>query len=136
MARIASIALIRLTLIAIVAATSLFPNSFAQAPQRSLTHHTRDVVTSGHAARVGRLRPDRVLKLAIMLPLRNQAALAQLLSDLRNPQSPSYLRYLSVQEFTDQFGPTQKDVDAVVGFAKANGMTVTRTTTNRMVVDV
>jgi Pro-kumamolisin, activation domain len=41
-----------------------------------------------------------------------------------------------VQEFTDQFGPTQADVDAVVHFAQANGMTVTRTTANRMVVDV
>jgi hypothetical protein len=126
----------RLMLVAAFAATSLLPASFAQARQGLLTRHTRDVVTSGHAPRVGQLPPDRVLKLAIMLPLRNQAALTQLLGDLHNPQSPSYLRYLSVQQFTDQFGPTQADVDAVVRFAQENGMTVTRTTPNRMVVDV
>jgi Pro-kumamolisin, activation domain len=125
-----------LTLMAAFAVTSFLPASFAQAPQKLITHHTRDAVMSGHATRVGQLPPDRVLKLAIMLPLRNQPALTQLLSDLHNPQSPSYLRYLSVQEFTAQFGPTQADVDAVVRFVQANGMTVTRSTANRMVVDV
>ncbi|MFZ0304526.1 MAG: S53 family peptidase [Terracidiphilus sp.] len=125
-----------LSLVAAFAATSLLPALIAQAPQRLLTRHARNVVMSGRAPKVGQLPSDRVLKLAIMLPLRNQAALTQLLSDLRNPQSPSYLRYLSVKEFTDQFGPAQADVDAVVRFAQANGMTVTRTTSNRMVVDV
>lgn len=125
-----------LVLVAAFAAMSLIPDSFAQAPQRLLTRHTRDVVMNGRAPRVGQLPSDRVLKLAIMLPLRNQPALSSLLRDLRNPQSPSYLRYLSVQQFTDQFGPTQADVDAVVRFAQSNGMTVTRTTPNHMVVDV
>ena len=125
-----------LVLVAAFSATSLSPSLFAQAPQQLMTRHTRDVVTSGQVARVGPLPPDRTLKLAIMLPLRNQAALKQLLSDLHNPQSPSYLRYLSVQQFTEQFGPAQSDVDAVVAFAKANGMTVTRSTSNNMVVDV
>ncbi|MGC2636112.1 MAG: S53 family peptidase [Acidobacteriaceae bacterium] len=101
-----------------------------------MTRHTRDVVMNGRAPRVGQLPPNRILRLAIMLPLRNQAALNTLLGDLHNPQSPSYLRYLSVDQFTNQFGPTQADVDSVVRFAQANGMTVTRTTPNRMVVDV
>ncbi len=136
MTRSSSIPRMWLTLIAAFAATSLLPATLAQNPQRLLTRHTRDVVMNGRAPRVGQLPPDRMLKLAIMLPLRNRGALTQLLSDLHNPQSPSYLRYLSVQEFTDQFGPTQTDVDAVVRFAQANGMTVTRTTANRMVVDV
>jgi hypothetical protein len=118
------------------AATALLPASFGQAPQRLLTRHTRDVVLDGRAPRVGQLPPDRVLRLAIMLPLRNQAALTTFLRDLHNPQSPSYLHYLSVQEFTDQFGPAQADVNAVVHFLQANGMTVTRTTPNHMVVDV
>jgi len=125
-----------LVFVAAFAAMSLLPASFAQAPQRLLTRHTRDVVMNGRAPRVGQLPPDRVLRLAIMLPLRNQAALNALLSDLRNPASPSYLHYLSVQQFTDRFGPAQSDVDAVVRFAEANGMTVTRTTPNRMVIDV
>jgi len=125
-----------LALVAAFSVTFLLPSSFAQAQQRTLTRHTRDVVTSGQVARVSQLPSDRVLKLAIMLPLRNQAALNTLLNDLHNPQSPSYQRYLSVQQFTDQFGPTQADVDAVAAFAKANGMTVTRSTSNRMVVDV
>jgi hypothetical protein len=126
----------RLVFVAAFAATFLLPASFAQAPKRLMTRHARDVVMNGRAARVGQLPPDRVLKLAIMLPLRNQAALDTLVTELHNPKSPSYLHYLSVQEFTDQFGPTQADVDTVVRFAQANGMTVTRTTPNHMVVDV
>lgn len=125
-----------LVFVAAFAATHLQPASFGQAPQSLMTRHTRDVVLNGRAARTGHLRSDYVLKLAIMLPLRNQASLDSLLTDLRDPHSPSYLHYLSVQEFTKQFGPRQADVDAVVRFAQANGMTVTRTTSNRMVVDV
>jgi hypothetical protein len=71
-----------------------------------------------------------------MLPLRNQAELNNLLRDLYDPQSPRYRQYLSVRQFTDSFGASQADVDAVVRFAEANGMTVTRTTPNRMVIDV
>jgi subtilase family serine protease len=41
-----------------------------------------------------------------------------------------------VQQFTERFGPSQADYDAVVAFAKANGMTVTATPANRMLVDV
>lgn len=123
-----------LVYVAAFAATLLPPTLFGQATL--MTRHTRDVVLDGRAARVGHLPSERTLKLAIMLPLRNQASLDKLLGDLHNPQSPSYLHYLSVEEFTEQFGPTQADVDAVVRFAQANGMTVTRTTPNHMVVDV
>ena len=42
-----------LVLVAAFAATCLLPASFAQAPQRLLTHHTREVVTAGRARRVG-----------------------------------------------------------------------------------
>ena len=87
----------RLVFVAAFAATFLLPASFAQAPKRLMTRHARDVVMNGRATRVGQLPPDRVLKLAIMLPLRNQAALDTLLTELHNPKSPSYLHYLSVQ---------------------------------------
>ena len=101
------------------------------------------VALHGHVpAALSRLQPKGLLPaatnldLAIGLPLRNQAALASLLQQLYDPASPNYHHYLTPEEFTAQFGPTEQDYQKVVNFAKANGLTVTRTHGNRMLVDV
>ncbi|MFZ0321992.1 MAG: protease pro-enzyme activation domain-containing protein, partial [Candidatus Sulfotelmatobacter sp.] len=62
--------------------------------------------------------------------------LDDLLQEIYDPQSPSYHQYLSLEEFTDQFGPTQEDYNAVIHFLSANGMSVTATSPNRMVIEV
>ena len=59
-----------------------------------------------------------------------------LLTRLSDPDSPDYRHYLSVAEFTEQFGPTEQDYQAVVNFAQANGFTVTQQHVNRLVVDI
>jgi len=71
-----------------------------------------------------------------MLPLRDQAGLDKFLTQVYDPQSPLYHQWLSVAEFTERFGPAQADYDAVVEFAKVNGMTIIATPANRMLVDV
>ena len=72
----------------------------------------------------------------IALPLRNESELDDLLQELYDPQSPSFHQFLSVEEFTERFGPTEEDYAAVIRFAEQNGLTVTGTSPNRMVVDV
>jgi len=98
---------------------------------------------SGHVpAAMSRLQPaglfpaDTNLNLAIGLPLRNQEALASLLQQIYDPASPNYHHFLTPEQFTDQFGPTEQDYQKVVSFAQASGLTVTRTHGNRMLVDV
>ncbi len=76
------------------------------------------------------------LHLAIGLPLRNQEALTNLLRQIYDPASPNYRHYLTPQQFTEWFGPTEKDYQAVIAFAKANGLEVTATHPNRILVDV
>ena len=76
------------------------------------------------------------LKLAVILPLRNQAQADALVQQLYDPHSPYYHHYLSVDEFTERFGTPQADYDTVVGWAVAQGLTVTNTTRNRHIVDV
>jgi subtilase family serine protease len=76
------------------------------------------------------------MRLVIVLPLSNSLALDQFLKELYNPASPSYRRYLSVDEFTTRFGPTQHDYDAVLRWAEANGFTVVGASRNRLNVDV
>ena len=96
----------------------------------------REAVSSGQAAWVGRLPATQSLRLNIALPLRNESELDELLQQIYDPQSPSYHQFLSVEEFTERFGPSQEDYDAVISFAQANGLTVTGTAPNRMIVDV
>jgi subtilase family serine protease len=101
-----------------------------------LTHHVREVTLNGQARSVGRLPAAQPMRLVLVLPLRNQTSLNQFLKELYNPASPSYRRYLTVEEFTTMFGPTQQDYEAVLRWAEANGFTVVSTSRNRMNVDV
>jgi len=100
------------------------------------TQHVPLAVRNGAAALVSNLDTQKHLKLALSLQQRNQAELDQLLRDLQDPTSPRFHQYLSVEEYTARFAPTQQDYDTVVAWAKANGLTVTGTTSNRRLVDV
>lgn len=117
------------------AALLFITESGAQA-QAVLTRHLHQEVISGAAPFLNRMPANQSLRLNIMLPLRNEADLDSLLQDLYNPQSPFFHQFLSVKEFTDRFGPTEQDYAAVIHFAQQNGLTVTGTYPNRMVVDV
>jgi uncharacterized repeat protein (TIGR01451 family) len=76
------------------------------------------------------------LQLAIGLPLRNQDDLTNLLQQIYDPASPNFHRYLTPEEFTARFGPTEADYQAVIRYANQNGLIVTATHPNRVVVDV
>ena len=110
--------------------------SQAQESLQVLNHSVRPAVQSGRAELVGRLPPEQTLQLTLVLPLRNQAALTALLGRLYDPSSPDYRHFLSVAEFTEQFGPTSSDYQAVADFAQANGFTVTGTPANRLIVPI
>ena len=76
------------------------------------------------------------LRLAIGLQLQNTDALSNLLQQLYDPTSPNYRQFLTPQQFTAQFGPSQSDYDAVIAYAQASGFTVEATYSNRMMLDV
>lgn len=108
-----------------------------QAQQRlSTTSHVPEAVANGAAPLVGHLRSSQRLSLAISLPLRNEAELDDLLQRLDDSQGPSYHKYLSVEEFTDRFGPAESDYEEVLHFAQNNGLAVIDAPANRMVLDV
>ena len=109
---------------------------YAQQPLQKLHSHVRPVVASGQAILMGEVPSTQRMNLAILLPLRNQAELTALLGRQRDPASADYHKYLSVAQFTAQFSPTEQDYQQVVEFAKANGLAVTRTPANRLIVDI
>src|SRR5215831_7835241 len=80
---------------------------------------------------IERLAPGKRLDLVLALPLRNRTELTNLLEQLYDPNSPSYHRYLTPQEFAKRFGPSQEDYDRVIAFAKAQGLAVVNTHPNR-----
>ena len=123
-------------LIPSVALALLFCGWNVALAQQQLRNHVRSEVTTGKAAYLGVLPPDQQLHLSIVLPLRNQAQLTSLLTRLYDPSSPDYRKFLTVDQFADQFGPTPQDYQAVVAFAQANGLTVTGTHANRLVVPI
>ena len=104
------------------------------APSQALHSHVPALAKS--LPSLGHFPGTNHLNLAIGLPLRNQAALSNLLQQIYDPASPSYRHYLTPEEFTERFGPTEADYQAVIAFAKANGMQITATHPNRMLVDV
>ena len=104
--------------------------------QNLLTTHTRAAVTSGQARLVDHLPENQTMRIVLVLPLRNQDELDSLLQDLYDPSSPSYHHFLSVDEFTARFGPTQEDYDTLINFARENGLTVAATSRNRVNLDV
>ncbi len=122
--------------VASVCAAGLVCNAGAQQLQAPMTRNVRDAVAARRASLVRQLEPAKTLKLSIALPLRNEAELDRLLAELYNPASPRYHKWLSVQQFTDRFGPSPADYEAVVRYAEANGMTVRARTANRFLVGV
>jgi len=85
---------------------------------------------------INRLAASTRLNFAIGLPLRNQQALTNLFQELYNPASTNYHRYLTSQQFTERFGPTEQDYQAVIAFAQTNGFTITETDPGRTLLNV
>lgn len=109
----------------------------AHAQRRStMTTHVREEVSSGVAPQVGRMPATQHVHLAISLPLHDQAGLESFLADLYDPRSPNFRRYLSVEEFTERFGPSEEDYAALQKFAAGNGLRIVDKMANRMVLDV
>ena len=114
----------------------LFAAAAAAQAQAPMTQQVRDVTLSGTAQLVGTLPATQTMRLVLVLPLRNQAGLNTFLSQLYDPSSPSFHQYLTVDEFTALFGPSEEDYNAVIQFAQANGFSIVGTSRNRVNVDV
>jgi subtilase family serine protease len=71
------------------------------------------------------LASSRNLSMRVVLALRNQPDLTQLLQDLQDPSSSEYHRWLTPQEFTARFGPRPEDIAQVSSWLSQKGFKVT-----------
>jgi hypothetical protein len=93
-------------------------------------------VQNGSAHYLGHFDPQQMLRLAITLQPPHMEEEEQFLSELQDPASPLFHKYLSDAEWNQRFAPSAQDEQAVAAWAQAQGLTITQRFPNRLVVDV
>jgi kumamolisin len=78
---------------------------------------------------------DQHISLAVGLKLRNQDQLSSYLQQISSPSSPLYRRYLNAASFDALFGPLPQSEAAVVDYLRSQGLTITGTYPNHLLVD-
>ena len=119
--------------VVVVLGLTLAASAAAPETVKQLSGHVPSIVS--HLSSVGRLNATNRLHLSIGLPLRNREAITNLLQQINDPSSQNYHHYLTPEQFTEQFGPTEQDYQAVQEFARTNGLTITHVPGNRMLVE-
>jgi subtilase family serine protease len=104
--------------------------------RQTLRGHVIKVIDDLGLQSEGELANSSNLDLVITLPLRDSETLTSLLQQQYAPGSSQYHRWLTPEEFTTRFGPTEDDYQAVMEFAKSNGLMVRGTHSNRTMVDI
>ena len=80
-----------------------------------------------------RAAADRPLTVHLSFRPRNRKALAQLLTDLQDPASRQYHRWLTPQQFSSRFGRTQTEVQAVSQWLSEHGLRVMHSSNNEII---
>ncbi|MGA3012039.1 MAG: protease pro-enzyme activation domain-containing protein [Terracidiphilus sp.] len=101
--------------------TIVAANSHAQT---FTSRHVRDVVLNGQAQPVGYLPETQIMHVDIVLPLRDKGGLDAFVADVYDPSSPNYRHFLTPDETSAKFGPTQESWNALVSFATSNGFRI------------
>jgi subtilase family serine protease len=104
--------------------------------QTLMTRHVREATLNGQSRVLGRLPATQIMQLDVVLPLRDPAGLESFLADLYSATVPNYRPFLTPAEFTEKFGPTQADYDAVVRYVEQHGLAVVGGSRDGMEVQV
>ena len=102
----------------------------------TLTGHTPAKVRNGTAIRVDHYNPENKLRLAIFVTPRDLAGQEKLIQEQQTKGSPNFHKWVTADEWNARFGPRVEDEQAVVDWAKSQGLTITNRFANRMIVDV
>jgi subtilase family serine protease len=74
------------------------------------------------------------LDLMFGLSLRHQEELEQLIKDQQDPSSPRFGHFITPSEFTEAFGPSKEEVNAVTEHLKKAGFKIINTSSNRVLI--
>ncbi|MFJ7273482.1 protease pro-enzyme activation domain-containing protein [Kitasatospora sp. NPDC098663] len=124
----AAIAVLPLTAVSLGVSTA----QAAPAPRVALPNTVNPAVA--HSEKKGDVPAEQQISVAVSLKLRDTAALDRFLTAVATPGTPEFGKYLTPEQFTARFGPTQAAVDQVKTYLAAQGLTVTEVSANRQVV--
>jgi hypothetical protein len=102
----------------------------------SFKPHTPAAVKGGLAAALEHYDSNQMLRLTLGLQPPHVAEERQFLQNLQTPGKAQFHQFLSAEEWTKRFDPSIEDEQAVIDWATAQGLTVTRRFPNRLIVDV
>lgn len=110
------------------------PDCKAAHGTQHLTGHVPVEVTT--APLVGPVPASTTVRLTVGMPLRNASALANVVSQVSNPSSPTYRHYLTPEAVAATYGPTVANYDSLKAWAQSVGLTLGATYSHRLVLDV
>jgi len=90
----------------------------------------------GVAMLSGPVPASAMVYLSIGLPIRDPAGLKAFVDQASDPTKPAYRHYLTQAQFTATYGATAADYTALTNWATAHGLTVTKTFSNNLLLDV
>ncbi len=85
---------------------------------------------------VGHHDPSSVLHTTVVLKLRNTAQLKNFLKQVQDPASEEYRQFLTPQQFTSLYGPTQDQVSTVVDYLEKQGLQVVSVAPDNLSINV
>ncbi|MGW7582103.1 protease pro-enzyme activation domain-containing protein [Kitasatospora sp. NPDC054768] len=128
----AAIAVLPLTAVSLGVSTAqaATPNA---TPRVALPNTVNPAVA--HSEKKGDVPAAQQIAVSVSLKLRDTDALDRFLAAVATPGTPEYGHYLTPEQFTARFGPTQAAVDQVRTYLAQQGLTVGDVSANRQVVN-
>ncbi len=85
---------------------------------------------------IGYVNGNTTIFVSIVLKYRNSNNLSTLLSNLYNPKSTLYHRYLTVQQFDANFSPSLQIYNRLIQYLESNGITIQHTWKDRVSISI
>ncbi|GEM_PF-1132412 len=112
------------------------PRPTAPVPRpRLLRGAVLPIIASGRARRLGTYSKTETISLAVGLKIRRPGVLNAVLAELTNRHSPRYHHWLTQADANRLFNPTASQQNAVAAWLRSNGLAVTHTYPNHLLVD-
>jgi hypothetical protein len=123
-------------LVLLAAAGCFSQTAAAQATPVAHGGPTPHQVFDGSAKLVDHYNQAQMLRLVLGLQRPHADAEEEFLRELQDKKSPNFHKFLTPQQWNARFSPSKQDEQAVVDWAKSQGLTVTQRYANRLIVDV
>ena len=113
----------------LIAAATTFVAQIGTAQSNTPLHGNHPIEASSLTSRAAASLP---LTVHVSFAIRNRAPLNKLLTELQDPASPNYHKWLTTAEFDARFGRTTSEVQAVSQWLTSHGFHVTHSSARNL----